>query len=189
MIDIHPTAIIYPGVEIEEDVVIGPYCVIGGRPEHRQFFNKKTDWGVRICTGARLSEFVTVHSGTEHHTVIGSGTAIFQKTHVAHDCILEDRVIVGGMVSLAGHTYAQEGANISGHSATIPYVVIGAYSFLGAASLLTKHLAPGEKAVGFPARVVGYNEVGLQRAGLNYDNCVNRFELRWDKLLKGRPLL
>lgn len=189
MKDIHKTAIIYPGVEIEDDVYIGPYCVIGGRPEHRKFFNEKTEWGVRICRGARLSEFVTVHAGTEHHTVIGEGTAIFQKTHVAHDCVLEDRVIVGGMVSLAGHTYAQEGANISGHSATVPFVVLGAYSFVGAASLVTKHLPPGQKAVGFPARDVGYNEVGLQRAGMDAQDAKLRFLSKWDELVKRRPLL
>ena len=31
MAQIHPTAIIDPGAELSEDVVIGPYCVVGDK--------------------------------------------------------------------------------------------------------------------------------------------------------------
>ena len=31
MIDIHPTAVIFPGVVIEDGVHIGPYCIIGAK--------------------------------------------------------------------------------------------------------------------------------------------------------------
>jgi acyl-[acyl carrier protein]--UDP-N-acetylglucosamine O-acyltransferase len=38
---IHPTAIIGPNVTIEDDVFIGPYCVIGTHAEYRQ--GERTD--------------------------------------------------------------------------------------------------------------------------------------------------
>ncbi len=62
---IHPTALVSSEAELEEDVFIGPYCVVAGR--------------VKIGRGSRLHSFVTlldfVEIGTEcslhQHAVIG----------------------------------------------------------------------------------------------------------------------
>lgn len=56
---IHQTAIIHPKAEIEEDVLIGPYCVVG---EH-----------VRIGRGTELVSHVCV----EGHTAIGAYCKLF----------------------------------------------------------------------------------------------------------------
>lgn len=187
---IHPTAIIYPNVTFVdiESVHIGAYCVIGGPPEDKKYFNKDTGFGVVICANVRLSEFVTVHAGTTGPTCLGYGSMIFTKSHIAHDCIIDSEVIIGGQVSLAGHTYVMSGANISGKAATVPKTVIGAYSFLGANSLLTKHLPPGEKWVGFPAKFVSNNDIGLQRSNIDHEKCVNIYGEYFKDLAKERPL-
>ncbi len=49
---IHPTAVIYDGVVMEEDVYIGPLCIIGGPAEWK---GKEDNTGkVIIKKGARL---------------------------------------------------------------------------------------------------------------------------------------
>jgi acetyltransferase-like isoleucine patch superfamily enzyme len=56
---IHPTAIIGPNVTIEDDVFIGPYCVIGTHAEYRSKVNERTDepgrcyWQRNDDTGVR----------------------------------------------------------------------------------------------------------------------------------------
>jgi UDP-N-acetylglucosamine acyltransferase len=57
--DIHPTAILSEGAELDEDVSIGPYCVIGG--------------STRIGRGTRLLPHVCLDSTVE----IGEGCTIY----------------------------------------------------------------------------------------------------------------
>ena len=59
MPQIHATAIIAPGATLADDVVIGPYCVVGRR--------------VELGAGVRLMSHVVV----EGRTTIGEGTRIF----------------------------------------------------------------------------------------------------------------
>lgn len=173
---VHPTAIIYPDVLIESDVTIGAYCVIGSQPEHREFYDgTKPTKGVHIKKGARIFEFVSIQAGTKQTTTIGEGAQIFNHSHIAHDCIVGDHSIIGGSVTLAGHTVVMEGANVSGQSCTHQHSVIGAYAFIGGQSFVTKNIEPGVKACGSPARTTDINEVGLSRAGLTYDECLAKF--------------
>ena len=184
---IHPTASIYPNVWIDEDVHIGPFCVIGGPPEHKEFYDgKQKTFPVRIFRGARVFEHVTIHSGTVRETLIGNNVAIFNKSHIAHDCIVDANATIGGSVSLAGHTRVMDGATISGHSCTHQRVVIGAYSFVGGMSFVTKDVPCGEKWVGFPARFVSYNGVGLSRAAMTLDHCLDLYKSKYDRIISER---
>src|ERR1700687_508312 len=59
MPQIHPTAIVAPGATLADDVVIGPYCVIGE--------------DVVLGPGVRLAAHVVI----DGHTTIGEATRIF----------------------------------------------------------------------------------------------------------------
>lgn len=182
MINIHRTAVIYDNVEIGADVYIGPYCVIGAPPEHRDYYGQ-AGLGVVIEEGARLSGFVTIDSGTIRKTTIGASSAIFQGTHVAHDCIIGRDVTIGGKCSLAGHTQIMDGANVSGHSCSFQRIVIGAYAFIGGHSFITRDVPPGEKWLGHSPRFQGLNDLGLQRAGLTYDKCLEMYGDTYERLV------
>jgi UDP-N-acetylglucosamine acyltransferase len=187
---IHPSAIIYPNVTFEDisTVEIGAYCVVGSPPEDKKFFNQPTNYGVYIGKNVRISDLITIHSGTVHDTEIKENTCVFAHTHIAHDCIINENCIIGGGVSLAGHSYIMPGANISGRSATVPFAVVGAFSFVGNFSLITKHVACGVRAVGYPAKTIGINEVGLERSKITYDQCVKLYSDIFDQYAKERPL-
>lgn len=62
--EIHPTAVIDPGVELGDDIVIGPYCVLYA--------------GVKLGDGCRLQNHVTIDGPTE----IGAGNTFFAFTSI-----------------------------------------------------------------------------------------------------------
>lgn len=166
---IHPTAIIYPGVIIGENVSIGAYSVIGSPPEHREYYDgSKETKGVRIDRDVRIFDLVTVHAGTESATSIGRGASIQNHSHVGHDCRIEWEAMIGGSVTLAGHVWVMNNAVVAGHSAVHQWAVIGPYAILSAASYLKAHIPPGEKWIGSPARPAGANQIALERAGLQF---------------------
>lgn len=187
---IHPHAVVSPDAIIEQGVWIGPkviicgdarigaYSVIGSSPEHHHYyndFNGEKCLGVLIFPGVRIFEFVTIHAGTIRQTIIRRDAAIFNKAHIAHDSEIEECATVGGSCTLAGHTVVQQGAILSGMSCTLQRSVIGAYAFVGGNSFVTQHIPPGEKWMGSPARPTGHNEIGLQRAGLSYEDVQSKF--------------
>lgn len=203
MTRIHPTAqidstahigfgaYIGPNVKIGPEVYIGDYSIIGSLPEHRDFYTDlklERTKGVNIGFGARIFEFVTIHAGTQGPTDIGAGVAIHNHSHIAHDCQLEPLVTVGGQTTIAGHVKAMQGSMICGKSAVHQWCVIGAYSILGAGTFLKNHIPPGEKWLGNPARPSGHNDVGLIRANLTYEECVQQWTSRFEKLKESSRL-
>jgi UDP-N-acetylglucosamine acyltransferase len=67
MPQIHPTAIVAPGARLADDVVIGPYCIIG---EH-----------VSLAAGVNLKSHVVI----DGRTTIGERTRIFPFASIGHE--------------------------------------------------------------------------------------------------------
>jgi UDP-N-acetylglucosamine acyltransferase len=86
--------------------------------------------------------------------------------HVAHDCDLSNRIIMGNNVLLAGHVKVEEQANISGGAAAHHFVTVGAYSYVGGMTRMIMDVPPYMILEGqHPSRVRGVNVIGLQRGG------------------------
>lgn len=187
---IHPTArlgkgvVIYPNVTINANVRIGDYSVIGGMPEHRDFYGD--NWwmqakGVTIFEDVRIFEFVTIHAGTKEPTCIDNGASIQNHSHVGHDCFISKNALIGGSVTLAGHVYVMEGATVAGRCAVHQKSVVGAYSILSATSYLKGHVPPGEKWIGNPARPAGLNDVALQRNKMTHEECLREWMAHFEE--------
>lgn len=164
---IHPTAIIYPGVFIEASAYIGPLCVIGAPPQIKGYFGKGN--GVVIKSGARLEKLVTVDAGENTPTIIGHGCLLMANAHVGHDCELESGVVVSVGASIGGYCKIGQGANLSLNCAIHQYQRIGPYSMIGMGAVVTKHaqVLPGTMWAGIPAKQIGMNTIGIQRAGIS----------------------
>lgn len=154
---IHPTAVIGDNVIIEEDVYIGPYCIIGMFPEWkgREDENK----GVIIKKGSVLTGMVTIDGGADRITTIGPNCYIMKHSYIAHDCILGSNVTVSAGVKLAGFCtigdHVNLGMGVSVHQKTIvPEGVM-----IGMNGVVTKKsvLAPYKKYVGVPVKNIGDN--------------------------------
>lgn len=154
---IHPTAIIYPNVIIEEDCYIGPYCIIGSPAEWKGF--EEESKGVRIGAGSRLTGLVTVDAGVERETSIGENCYLMKHSHVGHDAIIGHDVTLSCGAKIGGHTVIGYKCNI-GLNAVIHQKVevpqgcmIGASAFIGKKTILQ----PNRKYAGVPAKDIGEN--------------------------------
>jgi UDP-N-acetylglucosamine acyltransferase len=128
----------------------------------------RTDTGLVVGDGNVVGEFVTWHRATREGGVtrVGSGGFYMSYSHVGHDCVVGDRVVMTSFAGLSGHCEVEDGAILSGQSGVHQFVRIGRLAFLGANAGLGRDLPPFLIAQGHPARLVGPNVVGLRRAGV-----------------------
>lgn len=160
-------------VVIDRDTVLGPGCrvysgaVVGGDPQDLKYAGEPT----RLEVGARtvIRECATLNRGTGEGGVtrVGSDCLLMAYSHVAHDCVLGDRVVISNAVEMAGHVLIEDWAVVGGLTAIHQFVRIGRHAFVGGATALRKDVPPYVKASGNPAGLYGLNSVGLQRRGFS----------------------
>jgi len=86
-------------------------------------------------------------------------------SHVAHDCVIGDRVVIANAVNMGGHVEIGDWVVIGGMTAIHQFARIGAHAFVGGMSSVRKDVPPFVKASGSPLKLYGLNTVGLQRRG------------------------
>lgn len=145
---------------------IHPFCAIGGLPQDFSY-KAGTSSGVTIGAGCEFREGATVHRSTRAggRTLVGDHVYVMTGGHIAHDCVIGDRVVMANCTHLGGFTEVEAGAVLSGNISVHQKVRIGGCSMTAASSYLNQDLPPFCMAVGVPAAVVGLNTVGLVRAG------------------------
>jgi len=142
-------------------------AVIGSDPQDLKFGGEDTAAAVGDRTVVR--EYATINKGTAGgggRTVVGSDCMLMAYTHVAHDCILEDRVLMANVASLGGHVLVERGAILSAMVGVHHFGTVGRQAFVSGLAKCTRDAPPFMITDGNPARVRGVNIVGLQRTGL-----------------------
>mgnify|MGYP001343530270 CR=1 FL=1 len=161
---IGPHTVIDEHTDIGEDCRIFQFCSIGAPPQDLKYKGEPT----RVIIGHHntIREFVTIHRSTAADigtTIIGDHNLIMAYCHVAHNCKLGNHIIMSNVATLAGHIHVEDYAIISGLSGVHQFTRIGAHSFIGGASGVTKDVPPYTLANGNHAKLFGLNIVGLQR--------------------------
>ena len=87
-------------------------------------------------------------------------------THVAHNCIVGNNVIMSNVATLAGHVIVEDRAVIGGLSAVHQFCKIGRNVMIGGMARVNQDVPPFMICSGDPAFVSGLNSVGLSRAGM-----------------------
>jgi len=162
---IGPQVVIDGVTTIGRDNVIVGQASLGGTPQDLSYRGEATM--LEIGDGNIVREFVTVNRGTVKGggvTRIGNDCLLMACCHVAHDCLIEDNVILGNNVLLAGHVHVQRRANVSGAAAAHHFVTIGACAYVGGLSRIIQDCPPFMILEGHPSRVRGVNVIGLRRA-------------------------
>jgi UDP-N-acetylglucosamine acyltransferase len=123
---------------------------------------------LRVGNDNIIREFVTINKGTapETETLVGSNNAFLAYTHIAHDCIVGNSVIMSNLSTLAGHVEVEDSAVIAGYVGVHQFCKIGKMAMVGGMTKITKDVPPYVKVQGDPARVYGLNSVGLDRNGV-----------------------
>ncbi|MCM1377225.1 MAG: acyl-ACP--UDP-N-acetylglucosamine O-acyltransferase [Clostridium sp.] len=158
---------IFPGARIGDGVKIFPGAVVAGIPQDLKFRGEYTL--AYVGNGTTLRECVTVNRGTaaKGKTVVGENCLIMAYSHIAHDCLIGNRVIISNASQLAGEVQVDDGAVIGGGSLIHQFCHIGKYIMLQGGALVNKDIPPFVKAAREPISFVGLNSVGLHRNGFS----------------------
>lgn len=162
---IMPHACIMSGARIGKNCTIFPNAVIAGIPQDLKFKNEEST--AIIGDNTTIRECVTVSRGTESRgqTVVGNNCLLMAYSHVAHDCILKDNVIIGNTVQLAGEVEIDDYAILSGGTLVHQFTKIGKHTMIQGGTRLGKDIPPFTIAGREPVSYVGLNVVGLRRRG------------------------
>lgn len=181
-----PYAVIGAGVHIDAGTTIGPHTVIKGPtrigrdnhifqfasvgedPQDKKYRGEVTE----LVIGDRnnIREFATIHRGTAQDkgiTRIGDDNLLMAYTHVAHDCVVGNHVIMANSASLAGHVHVDDFAILGGFSLVHQFCRIGQYSFAAMGSVINRDVLPYVMIGGSPTKPHGINSVGLERQGFS----------------------
>lgn len=164
-----PHAVILNGSRIGKHCQIFPGAVIGGIPQDLKF--KGEDTTAEIGDHTTIRECVTVNRGTaaKGKTVVGSHCLIMAYSHIAHDCILKDHIIIGNSTQLAGEVEVDDYAIVSGGSLAHQFVRISKHVMVQGGSRIGKDIPPYTLIGRDPIVYCGINIVGLRRRGFTND--------------------
>lgn len=163
-----PHAVVDGWTDIGEDNYIGQSASIGAIPQDLKFHGEETC--LTIGDRNSIREFVTMHRGTEDgggKTVVGNDNLFMVYSHVAHDCLVGDRVVMANCATLAGHVEVGDYAILGGLSAYHQFVRIGSHCMVGGGSIVIQDLPPYINAQGDRAKPAGINSIGLSRRGFS----------------------
>jgi UDP-N-acetylglucosamine acyltransferase len=146
---------------------IFPFASIGMGPQDLSYKGEPTR--LEIGDNNEIREFVTIHRGTTKGgglTKIGSHTLIMAYSHIAHDCMVGDHVIMANAATLAGHVTVEDWAVVGALCPVHQFVRVGAHSYVGGGSTITQDVLPFSKtSAAREVRAYGMNSVGLSRRG------------------------
>ena len=201
---IHQTAVVDARAELDADVEIGPYSIVGagvkigkgskiqshvvveGRTsigEANSFFPFATVGSIpqdlkykgepsEIIIGNHntIREYVSVNPGTTGGgmvTRVGDHNLLMMHCHIAHDCILGNWNIVANGATLGGHVVIEDRVIVGGLVGIHQFVRVGTGAILGAGSMVSKDVPPFCNATGDRAKLHGLNTEGLRRRGFD----------------------
>lgn len=150
--------------EIGSGCQIFSHAVLGTPPQHLKYRGEETYLKVGCSTIIR--EFVTINRATAERggrTVIGDHSFIMAYSHIAHDCVLGNHIIMANGTSLAGHVLIEDYANLGAFVGIHQFVKIGCYTMVGAFSGIGQDVPPYMMVSGIRAKPYGINVVGLRR--------------------------
>jgi UDP-N-acetylglucosamine acyltransferase len=203
MSKVHQTAIVDPRAELDHDVEVGPYCVVGagvnigkgsllqshvvvqGRttlgegnvifpfasvgsaPQDLKYKGEHSE----LIIGNRntIREYVSLNPGTSGGgmvTRVGDQNLLMMYCHIAHDCIVGNRNVVANGATLGGHVVIEDSVIVGGLVGIHQFVRIGTGAILGAGSMVSMDVPPYCNATGDRAELRGLNLEGLKRRGV-----------------------
>jgi len=145
-----------------------PFAMVGAPPGHL----KDRGEGTELVIGARCSlrEHVSVHRGSKvgtGRTVIGDETTLFAHAHVGHDGRLGRGVLLTNGAMLGGHVEIGDFAILGGAAVVHQFVRIGTMAMIEGHCGVGMDVPPYCLAAGHRVRLVGLNEIGLERRGVS----------------------
>ena len=186
---IGPFCVIGPGVEIGADtkieshvIIKGPttigkrnhifqFSTVGDGSPDKKYKNEPTT--LVIGDDNIIREGVTIHRGTvqdRSETLIGDRNLIMAYSHIAHDCVLGNDIVLTNQAALAGSVSVGDGAILGGYAIVHQFCSLGSFSFCAMGSSVNKDVPAYVKVRGNPAKPFGINVTGIKRAGYSKES-------------------
>ena len=184
-VSIGAETVLNANVVIEKNVKTGrgnrffPNCVIGAWPQMLGLSDESKIGGLTIGDGNIFHEQVTVHPSihSDRETRIGNENFIMVGSHIGHDSILDDKIVLSNSAQISGHCRIESGAWLSGMVGLHQFVTLGKWSFVAGLAGLNKDVPPFMIVSGhYPPVVRGVNKRGMNRAGLSEEQQETVFE-------------
>jgi UDP-N-acetylglucosamine acyltransferase len=150
---------------------IGGFSVIGSEPQDLSYRGEET--AVEIAPDCAIREHVTIHRGTARGrgvTRVGPHCFLMIASHVAHDCLVGEHVILTNQATLGGHAEIGDYTILGGLAAVQQRCRIGAHCFVGGLTGVTSDIVPFAMALGNRAALAGINVRGLKRRGFDRES-------------------
>lgn len=158
------------------NVIFPGACLGGGPQDHGNEFQE----GARLFIGDNnvIRENVTMHCGTpkgqtsingeepeKMTTRVGSNGMFMINSHIAHDCVVGDDVIMTNNAVIGGHVRLGDGVILGGNAAVHQFVRIGRKAMIGGLTGIGRDVIPFGMVTGDRGKLRGLNQVGMKRSG------------------------
>jgi UDP-N-acetylglucosamine acyltransferase len=162
---IGPNATIMDGARIGKKCRIFPSAVISGIPQDLKF--RGEDSTAELGDNTTVRECATVNRGTAAvgRTIVGNNCLLMAYSHIGHDCLIGNNVIVGNSTALAGEVDVDDWAILSAGTMVHQFAHIGSHVMIGGGGKVRIDVPPFIKADRDPLSFLGLNSVGLTRRG------------------------
>ena len=153
--------------EIGENCTISPFSTIGSEPQDLGYKGEPTK--VVIGNETIVNENVTIHRGAAcgDFTTRSGNKCLLVGSHIAHNCVLEDQVILANLVTLGGHVHVGFGAFVGGMSVFHQNIRIGSRAIISGFSASRQDILPYSKGEGRPPVPRGLNVIAMKRRGVS----------------------
>ncbi len=172
-VEIGENSIIQSHVSIVGNTKIGKgnkiysFASIGSDPQDLKFNGEKTK--LEIGDYNKIREYVTINPGTKGGgglTKVGNNCLFMVSSHIAHDCLVEDNVILANNVPLGGHAHIEKNVIIGGNSAVQQFTRVGKFAMIGGMCGVVRDIIPYAMVHGNRSILQGLNLIGLRRRNI-----------------------
>ncbi len=185
-VTVGPGTIIGADVEIGEGTWIGPHVVIqgptvigknnkifqfasvGDEPQDITYRGEPTR--LEIGDDNVIREFCMISRGTIKGgglTRLGNHNFLMAYSHIGHDCMVGNHIIMVNYSALSGHVVVNDYAIIGAYAGIHQFCQVGAYAFVTRATYVNKDVLPYLIIAGTAVSACGINTVGLRRRGFS----------------------
>ena len=150
---------------IGKDCEIFHNCSIGEIPKDLKFKGEKTM--TIIGNRNKIRESVTINRGTKAlgETRVGDDCLLMAYSHVGHDSIIGNNVVMANMATLGGHVILNDWVSLGGGVLVHQFCQLGTQVFIGGGFRVVQDVPPYILAAKEPLKYQGINSIGLKRRG------------------------
>jgi UDP-N-acetylglucosamine acyltransferase len=146
---------------------IFPFTCIGTKTHDLKYTGGEP--GLVVGDRNVFREYVSIHGATkaDEFTRVGNDNVFLAYSHVAHDCIVSNHLVMSAQSALAGHVVVEDHVNIGWGAGIHQFCRLGAYAMVGGMSKVVQDVPPFLIADGNPAIARSINKIGLERHGFS----------------------